>query len=206
MTTIGKLTLPEQFPGYDVYIWSDADIWFQESDGLAWLSEAASTGAMAVVPELDRCYRVPDPAGVLKWRLDRMRIAVGWRLARKLIHFPYMNGGLFALSSDAPHWKEWQVGYGKAIGSGRFTGGIAQGYLIKMLFQDGLPHVPLPASCNWMCHLAEPLWDKERHKFVEPFTPHSVIQGIHLTSRTKNDARFRFDRERSRLPRISGQS
>lgn len=194
LATIGKLSLPEHFPGYDTYLWCDADIWFQCTDGLDWFCEVAENGAMGIVPELDRSYVSNDPKGALKWRHKRTSQALGWRGARDLARFPYMNGGLFSLAGDAPHWREWQAGYARALARGKLTSGLAQAYLGKMLFMDHLPFVPLPATCNWMCHLAEPVWDRARGKFVEPFLPHNMIQAIHLTAWTKDSDKFRFPR------------
>lgn len=51
-----KSFLPRYFPGYRHYIWIDADAWIQSAEAIDLLIAGASTGAMAVVPELDRSY------------------------------------------------------------------------------------------------------------------------------------------------------
>ena len=48
--------LPDYFPGYDVYIWIDCDAWVQEQFALEWLFYTAASGALGIVPELDRSY------------------------------------------------------------------------------------------------------------------------------------------------------
>ena len=45
---------------------------------------------------------------------------------------------------------------------------------------------PLPALCNWLCHLAYPDFKVAERKFVEPFYPHSTIGILHLAGVSKD--------------------
>jgi hypothetical protein len=57
---------------------------------------------------------------------------------------------------NAAAWAEWQAG------------GIAL----------------LPATCNWICSLAPPMWDRDRCQLVEPHLPHAPIGLVHLAGLT----------------------
>jgi hypothetical protein len=45
--------------------------------------------------------------------------------------------------------------------------------------------VRLPATCNWIAHLATPAWHAEKQAFVEPDPPYETIGILHLTLGTK---------------------
>src|ERR1051325_5520828 len=50
--------LPKYFPDFDPIIWIDSDCWLQDWRAIDLLLEAAQTdNRLAVVPEIDRCYR-----------------------------------------------------------------------------------------------------------------------------------------------------
>ena len=40
----------------------------------------------------------------------------------------------------------------------------------------------LPSTCNWMCHQAFPMYDKERECLVEPFLPYQKLGILHRAS------------------------
>jgi len=48
--------LPRYFPGYEIYLWIDADAWVQDDRVLAYFIDAARAGKLAIVPETDRGY------------------------------------------------------------------------------------------------------------------------------------------------------
>ncbi|HEY1095926.1 MAG TPA: hypothetical protein VGF14_01645, partial [Alphaproteobacteria bacterium] len=51
--------LPKIFPGYDVYMWSDTDIWFQKAEGVTRFLDFARDYApkIAIVPTVDTSYQ-----------------------------------------------------------------------------------------------------------------------------------------------------
>jgi lipopolysaccharide biosynthesis glycosyltransferase len=176
--------LPKYFPGYDVYLWIDADAWVQERFALEWYLAAAAEGSLAAVPQVDRAYRISE--GVLGWRVRRMQGYFGEEAGRRALWDTYFNAGVFALRADAPHWKLWAKHFSEGL---KVTNGALccdQTALNHMLWAENLPVHPLPALCNWLCHLAPPSYDLQRQKFCEPFAPSSSVGILHLTAHTKN--------------------
>lgn len=174
--------LPLYFPGYQTYIWLDADTWVQNSFAIDWLIDGAAAGALAACPESDRCYRWTDKAD--GWRRQRLDAAFGAASLRFLDKLPYVNAGVFALRGDAMHWALWGKHYRMALSNSKGRAVSDQTALNHALWTESLPLNPLPALCNWTIHLGLPSWDKEHRSFVEPFIPRREIGILHLTGDT----------------------
>lgn len=176
--------LPKYFPGYDIYLWIDADAWVQERFALDWYFMAAERGALAITPQVDRAYC--HNIGSVRWRMKRMQGYFGSGAGRRALWDTQVNAGVFALGSDAPHWKFWARHFTKGLEA---TGGMLvcdQTALNHALWTEELQVHPLPARCNWLCHLAAPGYDLQRQRFCEPLAPCYPIGVIHLTANTKN--------------------
>src|SRR5258706_6860802 len=95
--------LPRYFPGYDIYLWLDADIWVQGSAALEIFIRAAADGKLAIVPEIDRSYWTMHKPKKL-WGQNQKAFAyafglhAGYRLGRKAD----LNAGPLALPRDEP--------------------------------------------------------------------------------------------------------
>jgi len=196
-----KPFLPRYFPGYRHYIWIDADAWIQSAEAIDLLIAGASTGTMAVIPELDRGYpssvsrakvrtfsRVPLLHGSIRGVRTWMRTGLGRRYGRKIanetLFMPVINSGVFALRGDSPYWHEWAESYRQAK-----TESAAdlrdQIPLNHAIYTGRIKISPLPAWCNWICDLALPLWDAGNGVFVEPSLPHHPIGIMHLLGESK---------------------
>lgn len=175
--------LRDYFPGYECYIWMDSDTWVQEYFALEWLQMAAANSQMALVPEVDRCY-LPS-RGVFEWKLRRMVAYYGKAGAEQLAWAPYYNAGVFALHADAPHWGPWAEYFRTGIETSESRELSDQTALNYMLWQTGLGVFPLPALCNWLCHLSLPSFNAKARRFEEPLSPKRPIGILHLTGDTK---------------------
>lgn len=175
--------LPAYFPGYDLYIWIDADAWVQERFVFDYLFAAAEAGALAIVPELDRAYR-QERAN--RWRVHRLTRYYSAEAASHIVSERYYNSGVFALRGDAPHWSHWRKHFLDGLVATRGELVCDQTALNYAIWADSLPVAPLPASCNWLCHLAFPNFDPALKKFHEPCVPHSALGVLHLVSETKD--------------------
>src|SRR4029077_20970959 len=100
-------------------------------------------------------------------------------LAERLIRYPLINAGVFALKADAPHWRGWAEVLGEALQ--RSTDMTDQIALNVMVYDRGFSCEPLPSRCNWPVHHATPAWDEERRLFVEPAMPYDPLGILHLT-------------------------
>jgi hypothetical protein len=180
--------LPRYFPGYDIYVWIDADAWVQEWEAIDCLTRAAGWGELAIVPEMDRAYRSSYDRGAnRRWMRDSYQCFFGEEAAEKFWHMPVLNTGVFALHRDAPHWKAWAEDFQAALSkSSDLT--AEQASLNYMLYTRRLPHHFLPARFNWLVNKAAPKFDLDRNLFTEPFLPHQPLGIVHLSGKAKNKA------------------
>jgi hypothetical protein len=177
--------LPRYFPGFEVYLWIDGDCWVQQGDALDLFQSAARTGKLAVAPEIHRSMRHYRHAWTEFSTINGAAYekAFGREVAERLIRYPLINAGVFALASDAPHWQGWADVLGEALQrSADMTDQIALNVLV---YHHGFACEPLPSRCNWPVHHATPVWDEDRKLFVEPAMPHEPLGILHLTIYTK---------------------
>jgi hypothetical protein len=177
--------LPRYFPGYDTYLWIDSDAWVQSGYAIEWLLAAAQQGALAAVPEVDRSYI--QLSGIWSWRFEWLKAYYGNDAAQKLISERYLNTGVFALRGDAPHWHAWEHWFGRGIDATKGEVCNDQTALNHAIWTEGLPVHPLPALCNWLCHLAPPVFNQDTGLFHEPYIPCRPIGILHETGEIKGE-------------------
>ena len=192
---VARPFLPRHFPGYEMYLWLDADAWLQDWRAVDMYCRAAGRDRIAITLEIDRAYKRhykrPKWFGLtLAWKCYRE--AFGWRVADRLGRNPIANCGVFALHAEAPHWRAWAGTMTGVLRRTRFffAEQIALNYAI---YSGGLPVNFLPAYCNWAVGDAAPAFDAARGLLVEPYAPHEVIGVVHLSGREQKDKLFRLD-------------
>jgi hypothetical protein len=177
--------LPRYFPGFDLYLWIDGDCWVQQGDALSLFLAAARTGALAAAPEIHRSMRHYRHAWKEFSTINGAAYeeSFGKEMAERLIRYPLINAGVFAIAADAPHWAGWAELLGEALQrSANMTDQIALNVLV---YDRGFACEPLPSRCNWPVHHATPAWDEDRRLFVEPAMPYEPLGILHLTIYTK---------------------
>jgi hypothetical protein len=179
--------LPRHFPGYDLYIWLDADCWVQDWQAVALLAGAASQKKFAIIPEVHRSYCSFFHFGpYLKWVHDCYRLCYSGDTANALVNFPLLNSGVFAATSDAPQWSQWQRHLGEIIKRQDEHFFFAEQTALNGAIREGkLAMALLPAHCNWMCNRAMPGFDPTGNIFIEPEPPHIALGIIHLAAVVK---------------------
>jgi len=177
--------LPRYFPGFDLYLWIDGDCWVQQGDALSLFLRAAATGALAAAPEIHRSMRHYRHAWKEFSSINGAAFEACFdkQTAERLVRYPLINAGVFALKADAPHWSGWAKLLGEALV--RSTDMTDQIALNVLVYDRGFKHEPLPSRCNWPVHHATPAWDAERSLFVEPAMPYEPLGVLHLTIYTK---------------------
>jgi lipopolysaccharide biosynthesis glycosyltransferase len=177
--------LPRYFPGFDLYLWIDGDCWVQQGDVVALFLAAARTGRLAVAPEIHRSMRHYRHAWTEFSTINgaAYESAFGKEIADRLIRYPLINAGVFAIAADAPHWQGWAELLGEALQ--RSTDMTDQIALNVLAYDKGFACEPLPSRCNWPVHHATPAWDADRALFVEPAMPYEPLGILHLTIYTK---------------------
>ncbi len=180
--------LPQIFPGYDTYVWMDADTWIQNWRGVELFLEGAARKKVTLTAQVDRGY--PRGGARIKWLgqipakvrgfyFSNARRAFGFKTAKELMPYHVLLAGMFAIHKDAPHWTRWQELVKQAMTKGKvFT--AEQLCLGVMCYLEGYEYEILPAWTHWLCEF-KPLWDKEAGVYVEPFLPHNEIGVLHIS-------------------------
>jgi len=185
---VSRPFVPKHFPGYDVYLWIDADAWVQTWEAPDIYLKTAWRGKMAVTPEIDRCYKSHNKWQRPRWRtltFKEFQKGYGWKTANKLGRFNVINSGVFALRGDAPHWDRWADSLTTALKKTDSTL-VEQTALNHAIYSYDLPVGLLPAWCNWVCVDAPPMLDEQVGMFVEPEPPHHPLSILHLLGPVKN--------------------
>lgn len=106
----------------------------------------------------------------------------GREMADRLIEFPLINNGAFAMRRDHPVWGAWRDAYFKTMQTTPLI--HAEQATLNLVVHNGgenlKPHM-LPALANWVCGQALPLWDAPRKKLVETNLPHDALGMVHMT-------------------------
>jgi hypothetical protein len=192
--------LPRYFPGFDTYLWIDADAWVQDDTILRYFLRAAGRGKLAIVQELDRGYWTLYKPPKL-WGQNQKAFAwgYGWHAGYRYGRYPILNGGVWALAGDAPHWAAWQSALDRALApyirrdppfASMYFQMIEQTAQNYVVFADRLPATFLPAYCNWFCGKGDPMYDPERGLLVEPHEPHRPLGIVHLAGKGVKDRVF----------------
>ena len=181
--------LRRYFPGFEIYLWIDADAWVQRWEAIEWFELGARLRrGLAIVPEVDRSSLrqfggLPD---YWKTAFGWYRNAFGEQVAHALCSFPMLNAGVFALHHEAPHWAIWEACLNRALQSTctTMTDQIALNFAT---YSHGLMRQTelLPLTCNWMCHNGFPSWNANSNCLVETYLPHAPVGILHLTNREK---------------------
>lgn len=188
MARVNKLFMREYFPGYDVYIWIDADAWVCDPAAIDWLLTGVARAGLAVGYD----DTPTSPIG-----FDVRRVFGGWALGRtycmkharraglpkedlrRLARVRPFNNGVFALAGDAPHWPVIQANMSRLVRKGRIFGSN-QMAIVMAVHLDGLPVAIMPHACNY---LDVPRVCARTGAFVEAEIPHRPVGVMHLAAR-----------------------
>jgi hypothetical protein len=178
--------LRRHFPGYEVYLWLDADTWVQQPEAVEHLIFAAAQGGLAASPEVDRSY-VKFTTGRDLWEHES-QVAVhclGPDLGGRLAMTPNFNAGVFAMRHDAPHWDAWRHYLELSLNRvdpwndpSRMAEQVA---FNASVYLHDYPTHRLPSTYNWVACMALPFWDIAANRFVEPAPPYQPIGIMHLS-------------------------
>ncbi|WP_323797425.1 hypothetical protein [Nisaea sp.] len=178
--------LRDHFPGYDVYIWIDADAWVQNWWAIDWLIEGARRGDLNIAPEMDRAYEhCFDFKAYVRWTVDQQAQFFGHDVAKRVGYNPVLNCGVFSMPSAHPLWDLWAEKLRDALQ--RHVGFFAdQMSLNHVVYAGDHPRCFLPSQFNWLASMALPAFDPGISQFVEPGIPHRPLGILHLSGKTKS--------------------
>jgi len=175
--------LPRHFPGYDSYLWIDADVWLQDWRGVELYGLGAQSRDITLTPHSDRCYLFNQ--SVFRHRYKQFLQAYGKEVADELAVGHHLNAGIFSASAASPLWDAWATAYQTAIDASEGAMMSDQIALNFVCYRRPLTGHLLPALYNWQCHLALPFWNPQLGKFCEPQLPNAPLSLLHLTYNSK---------------------
>lgn len=180
---VARPFLREYFPGRDIYIWIDSDVWLQGW----WVIEDFRRGALAtgfaIAHERERAYAFQG--WLYAWFAKHLVLGYGvadgaWLLSRR-----HLNAGLFAMRADSPHWQLWVDTY-QAAWERTGTFNPHDQFSINRLVHGGVfarpqqPATLLPPRYNWICARGQPMWNDAAEALCEPYPPYRPIGAVHL--------------------------
>ena len=190
LSFLARPFLPEYFPGYDVYLWVDSDVWFQDPHVTDLYIEGALSHGMAITHERERGYRFQP--WLLGWTTKHFLLGYGPFTSAFLLTRRHLNAGLFAVRAGAPQWAMWAGRYAAAI---RRTGALVphdQFALNHALYGSGPNRrggqaAFLDPACNWICDRGVPMWNDALGAFCKPYAPYAPIGAMHLAGPAKRE-------------------
>ena len=185
---------PDLFPGYDGYVWVDADIWFQDAGAIDDYVEAGEKTGAAFSFESHPSYRQSLKVrklevcgkmfirGVKLPLLNMTRAMFGSKVAAEVGIPPILNSGLFYVAAGSPVWQAWQETLRAADlrRQHRRAQICDQTCLQAALIRRKLPYAIMPATHNWLPVRSPPLIDEETFALLDPAWPHPPIKAVHL--------------------------
>ena len=197
---VSRAFIPNYFPGYEKYLWIDADAWVNSWEAIELYFKGCNNNKLAIATSADRSYgRVLraewflKSLATIKSQNYKHAKSSGFseKIARKVALMPHLNIGVFSLEKNAPHWQVWQKNLKQALSKGKIWGSeqIAMNITI---YVDELPVEILPAYCNWTL-INKLKYDQIKNTLVEYYLPHHKIGIVHLAG--KNNDHIRYNKE-----------
>ena len=194
---VSRAFLPKYFPGYEKYLWIDADAWVNKWEALDLYFKGSNANKLAISTSADRSYGRVLRADWLIGSIAKVKSqnykhakssGFSETVARKIALMPHLNIGVFCLNAEAPHWVVWQKNLKQALSSGKIFGSEQVAMNIA-IYVDDLEIEILPAYCNWTL-IYRLKFDTVNNTLVEPYLPNHEIGIVHLAGKTSDVVRF----------------
>lgn len=178
--------IPDYFPGFRHYINVDADTWFQRLDVLDYMATQMEAGRLVIAPEMDVAYApflsATAHEETVKDKRTLTRVFFGDDLADMTAPLPYYNIGLYGMPAAAKNWAVFKH-YLTEITREKFHF-LCESIVFNIVMLQLRNFVLMPATCNWMCSLADPVKGADG-LWRSPAWPFPVIEMLHLTGAQK---------------------
>ena len=194
---VSRAFLPKYFPGYNKYLWIDADAWVNSWEAINLYFTGSDKGKLSISTNADRAYgRVLKAdwliGGFAKIKSQNYKHAkssgFSEKIAREVALKPHLNIGVFCLEATASHWDVWKKNLKIALKSGKIFGS-EQIAMNVTIYIDKLDVEILPAYCNYTL-IDGMKFDTKRNTFVEAYLPNHKIGIIHLAGKHNNNIRM----------------
>ncbi|MGC6454639.1 MAG: hypothetical protein ACON31_12115 [Candidatus Puniceispirillaceae bacterium] len=159
-----KPYLPTLFPDHDIFVFVDADCWFQTGEAVTGLIDCACQADLAAVSQRSRFHPFDgERGGGVEFNAFGQPLRSNWytmfanksrlpRADRRLLaQVPIINAGVFSAHASSPVWELWQAEMLKAANAlpKRRRYGADQLGLGMAVYKHGISHLLLPEICNW---------------------------------------------------------
>jgi len=194
---VSRAFLPKYFPGYNKYLWIDADAWVNSWEAIDLYFTGSDNDKLSISTNADRAYgRVVKAdwliGGFAKIKSQNYKHAkssgFSEKIAREVALKPHLNIGVFCLEATASHWDVWKKNLKIALKSGKIFGS-EQIAMNVTIYVDKLDVEILPAYCNYTL-IDGMKFDTKRNTFVEAYLPNHKIGIVHLAGKHNNNIRM----------------
>lgn len=189
----------DYFPGYEKYIWMDADTEVLNSDGIKNILEACEDKELAIAPEVNENYVFKNNKFGIKKIFKSFYKISGWsfknynkyfssRIGEDLFFKPLFNNGVFCLKSNSKIWDLWKFEYQNALNKANTSYGIKtdQLSLNKVIYENFEKISILDSTNNWLISRSE-IIKKINNNYFTPSFPNRKINILHYTQLNIND-------------------
>ena len=191
--------MKDYFPGYDKYIWMDADTEVLSNDGIKNIIDACEDKDLAIAPEINASYVFKSSKfGIKKifksyykisgWSFKNYRKYFSDRIGEDLFFKPLFNNGIFCLKSTSKIWDLWKTEYQGALNKAKTSYGIKtdQLSLNKIIYENFEKISILDSTNNWLVSRSEKI-KRINNDFFTPSFPNRKINILHYTQLNFDD-------------------
>ena len=191
--------MKDYFPGYDKYIWMDADTEVLSNDGIKNIIDACGDKDLAIAPEINESYVFKSSKfGIKKifksyykisgWSFKNYRKYFSDRIGEDLFFKPLFNNGIFCLKSTSKIWDLWKTEYQGALNKAKTSYGIKtdQLSLNKIIYENFEKISILDSTNNWLVSRSEKI-KRINNDFFTPSFPNRKINILHYTQLNFDD-------------------
>ena len=191
--------MKDYFPGYDKYIWMDADTEVLSNDGIKNIIDACDDKDLAIAPEINESYVFKSSKfGIKKifksyykisgWSFKNYRKYFSDRIGEDLFFKPLFNNGIFCLKSTSKIWDLWKTEYQGALNKAKTSYGIKtdQLSLNKIIYENFEKISILDSTNNWLVSRSEKI-KRINNDFFTPSFPNRKINILHHTQLNFDD-------------------
>ena len=191
--------MKDYFPGYDKYIWMDADTEVLSNDGIKNIIDACEDKDLAIAPEINESYVFKSSKfGIKKifksyykisgWSFKNYRKYFSDRIGEDLFFKPLFNNGIFCLKSTSKIWDLWKTEYQGALNKAKTSYGIKtdQLSLNKIIYENFEKISILDSTNNWLVSRSEKI-KMINNDFFTPSFPNRKINILHYTQLNFDD-------------------
>jgi hypothetical protein len=184
-----NLFLPEYFPEFDKFIHIDSDAWVNSWQAVEYLQKASNNGKIGICSmgerkkdKVTRLIWLFRSINFLKSQNFKHAIKKGFSLdiAREVGLRPHINSGVFSLEKDSKFWKVWRKNFEFCLKNTNKIYGSDQLSLNISIYIDSMEADFLPTFCNWLPNTENTIFDLDKNKFVDRYTPNYEIGIMHL--------------------------